>query len=478
MPANAYGGSIGLHHDGDGFDPEQFVAVEFDPFKNSFDRDPFDHIGIDINSVGNSANTTALANFSLNGDMTAYVTFNSTTRMLVATLHFDYNPSLDPVEVSKQLIDPVTALLPSEVAVGFSAGTGSHIELHQIMSWSFNSTLAPKGDAFLKGAGDFAKRFEYRELAIGTNNFSRVLGQGAFGVVYEGKLIGRDGQQHQIAVKKIKGSNGDTEDFQAELKTISETRRKNLVSLMGWCSRNRRNSMDFMCWCRPKQSTELFLVYELVPNGNLDAHLNKNEQVLPWAMRYNIVKNIGSALRYLHHECNKCILHRDIKPSNILLDEQFNAKLADFGLSRIAHGKKEALLTTASETLGGGSIVNAVVLTKANGTVAYMDPKCMKDGIISINCRSDVYSFGIVLLEIACTGKSRVEVWDLYKYNPENLVAAADPRLNGDFDVAEMRHVVVLGLWCSFPDDTRRPSMLQAMEVLERSRALPNLRDY
>jgi len=194
--------------------------------------------------------------------------------------------------------------------------------------------------------------------------------------------------------------------------------------------------------------------------------------------RYNIVKDIGSALRYLHHECSRCILHRDIKPGNILLDDQFNAKLADFGLSRIAHDKNEEVIKTAYEMLGRDLNGEAEVLTKAIGTAKYMDPNCMKDGLVRVSRRSDVYSFGIVLLEIACTGKSRAQVWDLYKLNPENMAAAADASLNGDFDMAQMQHVVVLGLWCSLLDIARRPSLQQAMEVLEHDATLPNLIEY
>jgi hypothetical protein len=147
LPPSSAGGNLGLHA-GDGMNArgaDRIVAVEFDTFRNRlFDPSP-NHIGIDINTVKASVNTTTLPNFSLNGSMTATITFNGTTRMLLASLHFDGNPSLDPVQVSTQLPDPVTDLLPSEVAVGFSAATGDRVELHRIISWSFNSTLAHKG---------------------------------------------------------------------------------------------------------------------------------------------------------------------------------------------------------------------------------------------------------------------------------------------------------------------------------------------
>jgi hypothetical protein len=149
LPLNSGGGNLGLHN-GDGITAkttDRIVAVEFDTFKNDFDNS-FDHIGIDINTARASVNTTSV-NGSINGSMTAIITFNSSTLMLVATLHFDNEPSRPSYQVSTQLSNPVTDLLPSEVAVGFSAATGANIELHQIMSWSFSSTLAREGTIYL-----------------------------------------------------------------------------------------------------------------------------------------------------------------------------------------------------------------------------------------------------------------------------------------------------------------------------------------
>ena len=112
-----------------------------------------DHIGIDVSTVKNSENTTTTA--SLGGTMTASINFDSSTRMLVATLHFDDDPTVPPVEVSARLRDPLTSLLPPEVAVGFSAATGANVELHQILSWSFNSTLAPPKKPISRGTNVF-----------------------------------------------------------------------------------------------------------------------------------------------------------------------------------------------------------------------------------------------------------------------------------------------------------------------------------
>uniref|UniRef100_M8BB37 Agglutinin-2 n=1 Tax=Aegilops tauschii TaxID=37682 RepID=M8BB37_AEGTA len=136
VPANSTGGNLGLIVQGDGnaLGVDRFVAIVFKTFNNS------DHIGIDINSALSSKNETALPDFSLNGSMTACITFNGTTGMIDASLQFNDNRSLGPFKVSYQLPDP-TSLLPPGVAVGFSAGTGDYSERHQIMSWSFTTTL-------------------------------------------------------------------------------------------------------------------------------------------------------------------------------------------------------------------------------------------------------------------------------------------------------------------------------------------------
>ncbi|KAF7077341.1 hypothetical protein CFC21_081901 [Triticum aestivum] len=470
LPPDSSGGDLGLPgNDGlsQAYGTDRFIAVEFDTLSNTWDpRGTQDHIGIDINTVRQSVNTTSLPTFSLNGSMTASITFDSNTKMLVASLQFDDRPSVGPVEVSTMLPDPVTSLLPSEVAIGFSAATGESFQLHQILSWSFNSTLAThagwshgrwrvKRNSLVLGTTGL-RRFEHRELARATNKFSEKskLGVGAFGAVYKGSYKDEEGRQLEVAVKKIKQTAG--RDFSDELKTISATRHMNLVELKGWCcSRNKSACVGFCC-CGCRQKVKCFLVYELVPNGDLEYHL---KNVLPWEKRYKIAKGIGSGITYLHHGCKRCILHRDIKPSNILLDNEFNPKLGDFGLSRITDKDSTMLMTTAVGTLG------------------YMDPQCIKDGEVEYNCRSDVYSFGIVLLEIACGKKPReqIQLEELRSSGTEAqfLENVADAKLNGDYNMKEMQRMVFLGLRCSHPVRQQRPYMKDAMKYLEDGIELP-----
>ncbi|CAN6363457.1 unnamed protein product [Urochloa humidicola] len=214
-----------------------------------------------------------------------------------------------------------------------------------------------------------------------------------------------------------------------------------------------------MCWCWKNESNKLFLVYELVPKGSLHDHLH-NEEILPWETRYKIVKDITCALLYLHHECDPVILHRDIKPSNILLDHNFNAKLADFGLSRVVDPDSDS----------------SKILTIPIGTEGYLDPLLRKKvGVVEFSRSSDVYSFGIVLLDIACKkGIVREQVWQ--QYTNGSLMQTADDKLMGEFHRDEMRTVIILGLWCSYPyDSKKRPSMEQVMAVLEHGKPPPDL---
>ncbi|KAL6851877.1 hypothetical protein ACP4OV_020062 [Aristida adscensionis] len=307
-------------------------------------------------------------------------------------------------------------------------------------------------DDFEKGTGP--RRFRYSELAVATDFFSdeKKLGQGGFGSVYRGYL--KDLNVH-VAIKRVsKSSKQGRKEYISEVKIISRLRHRNLVQLIGWCH----------------GGGEFLLVYELMPNGSLDTHIYKQGNVLSWRVRHEIMLGIGSALLYLHQDWEQCVLHRDIKPSNVMLDASFNAKLGDFGLARLVDHDRESHTTILA------------------GTMGYVDPECMISGTTSAT--SDVYSFGVVMLEIACgrrpivvideteeeepTTKHLVHwVWEFYGRG--RILDAADPRLNGEFDAAEMERVMVTALWCAHPDRSLRPSVRQAVNVLRLEAPPPRL---
>ncbi|GJN34159.1 hypothetical protein PR202_gb22802 [Eleusine coracana subsp. coracana] len=255
------------------------------------------------------------------------------------------------------------------------------------------------------------KRYHYRELAVATGDFSdeNKLGRGGFG--------------------------------SSEVRIISRLRHRNLVQLLGWCD----------------SAKGLLLVYELVPGGSLDKHIHNNSRLLSWSERYRIIMGLGSALRYLHREWDQCVVHGDIKPSNIMLDSSYNTKLGDFGLARLAdHGADPRTTMNIA------------------GTTGYIDPDFVNTRRLSTE--SDVYSFGIVLLEIV-SGKPPVFqeppfmllkwVWSLHGQGA--TLDAVDARLilGDEADERQMERALVVGLWCAHHDPAQRPSIVNAMHVLQ-----------
>ncbi|XBH67476.1 hypothetical protein VPH35_095854 [Triticum aestivum] len=293
------------------------------------------------------------------------------------------------------------------------------------------------------------RRFSYNELASATDNFSddRALGRGGFGSVYQGFMSNIN---YEVAVKRVyETSRQGWKEFVSEVQIISRLRHRNLVQLIGWCH----------------GGDELLLVYELMHNGSLDTHLYRSDCVLAWPVRYEIVLGVGSALLYLHQDTKQRVVHRDIKPSNIMLDASFTAKLGDFGLARLINDGRRSHTTGIA------------------GTMGYIDPESLLAGRASVE--SDVYSFGIVLLEVASGQRPALVqedgdvvhlvqwVWDLY--GKGSILDAADERFRGEFDGREIEHVMVVGLWCAHPDRGMRPSIRQAMNVLRFETPLPSL---
>lgn len=279
--------------------------------------------------------------------------------------------------------------------------------------------------------------FTYKELTAATKQFSadELLGRGAFGSVFKGTLS--DGSI--VAVKQIAhDSNQGEREFLAEVSIISRIRHRNLVQLQGWCH----------------EKGNLLLVYDYMPNGSLDKLLegsNGSEKNPGWEMRHAVLRGVACALSYLHEECQQCVLHRDVKPSNVLLDENFNPHLADFGLARLIHHTTENVQT-------------AIIA----GTRGYLAPELSQVGKAST--KSDVFSFGVLALEVA-TGRKALEksqpekqsvslvdqVWRAHEQHA--LLSMADPKLEGAHDPEKMTTLLQMGLFCCHPDPEARPPM-------------------
>ncbi|KAI3768771.1 hypothetical protein L2E82_19604 [Cichorium intybus] len=282
-------------------------------------------------------------------------------------------------------------------------------------------------------------KYKYETLEKATNFFdiSNKLGQGGAGSVYKGTLPNGD----IVAVKRLFFNTRQwVDEFFNEVNLISAIQHKNLVKLLG-CS---------------IEGPESLLVYEYVPNKSLDHFLFDKDklQILSWKQRMGVILGTAEGLAYLHGGCHVRIIHRDIKSSNILLDKDFFPKIADFGLVRTFGADRSHLTTGIAGTLG------------------YMAPEYIVRG--QLTEKADVFSFGVVVLEIACgkrnnafvedSGSLLQTVWKLYK---EGVVAEAiDPLLKGDFPEQEALEILQIGLLCTQASATLRPSMDEVVEFL------------
>lgn len=297
--------------------------------------------------------------------------------------------------------------------------------------------------------------FTYEELVCATENFAadNLLGQGGFGYVYKGVL--GDGKEVAIKQMKVGGSQGERE-FQAEVETISRVHHKHLVSLFGHCI----------------SGSEMLLVYEFVPNRTLDFHLHGTEQSpINWATRMKIALGSARGLRYLHEDCNPKIIHRDIKSANILLDENFDPKVADFGLARFS------------------ADTDTHVSTRVMGTFGYLAPEYALTG--KLTDKSDVFSFGVVLLELI-TGRRPID--KSQNYLDDNIIdwarplltqavenndfdCLADPRIENDYEPVQMARLVACAAACVRHLARHRPRMSQIVLALEGNIPLDDLNE-
>ncbi|GKV23391.1 hypothetical protein SLEP1_g33126 [Rubroshorea leprosula] len=282
-------------------------------------------------------------------------------------------------------------------------------------------------------------RFSYEELKVATNNFSNKLGEGGFGCVFQGTLPGGA----QIAVKCLDGFGPVKKTFIAEVETIGSIHHFNLVRLVGFCA----------------EKSCMLLVYEYMCNGSLDQWIFCRDKALAlgWQCRRKIIVDIAKGLAYLHEECRQKIIHLDIKPQNILLDENFNAKVSDFGLSKLVGREQSQIVTTM------------------RGTPGYMAPEWLNSVITE---KVDVYSFGVVVLEILC-GRKNVDrnqseddahLVSLFKRKVEDgqfldLVDKYNDEMQSN--AAEVVQMMKVAAWSLQIEYAKRPSMSMVVKFLE-----------
>ncbi|XP_039159394.1 putative leucine-rich repeat receptor-like serine/threonine-protein kinase At2g19230 [Eucalyptus grandis] len=285
--------------------------------------------------------------------------------------------------------------------------------------------------------------FKYREVSRITGNFGQVIGEGGFGKVY----LGTQDNGTVVAVKMLsESSKQGYKEFQAEAQLLMIVHHGNLVSLLGYCN-------------DPKH---MALIYEYMANGNLRQHLLEDHlKVLTWSKRLQIAVDVAQGLDYLHNGCKPPIIHRDLKTTNILLNEDFQAKIADFGLSRVFATENDFYVSTCPA-----------------GTPGYLDPEFQSSG--NLNKKSDVYSFGIVLFELITgrpplmrsrDGSTSMHIlqWLIPIIERGDIQSIMDPRLQGEFDINSAWKVVEIAMSCTRPTAIQRLDINHVLAELKES---------
>ncbi|XP_047334871.1 L-type lectin-domain containing receptor kinase IV.1-like [Impatiens glandulifera] len=488
----------------------QIIAVEFDTIQSTEFNDINDnHVGIDINGLdsvlsypaGYYGNDGRFQNLSLisGNAMRVWIEYDGGKKQMNVTMGSIRmrKPSLPTLSLDKDLSQYINPIM----YVGFASSTGSVSTSHYLLGWSFKMNGEAKEiDSFklpklprinrqekmfnyltmvlpfvlmfvlaavisavvyyVRRKRKFAEeiedweldygphRFKYKDLYFATKGFNEkgLLGTGGFGQVYKGVL---SSSKMDIAVKRVSHqSRQGMREFVAEIVSIGRLRHRNLVQLLGYCRRK----------------NELLLVYDYMSNGSLDKLLyDEPGCTLNWRQRFRVIKGVAAGLLYLHEEWEQVVIHRDVKASNVLLDSELNAKLGDFGLSRLYdHG-------TDPRT------------THVVGTIGYLAPEHTRTG--KATPATDVYSFGAFLLEVA-SGKRPIGLkdnefilvdWIFCFWSKGLIFNAVDPNLGGVFDAQEVEMVMKLGLLCSNTNQYSRPTMRQVVQFLEGDIPLPDI---
>nr|CAD1823421.1 unnamed protein product [Ananas comosus var. bracteatus] len=311
-----------------------------------------------------------------------------------------------------------------------------------LVCWKKKSKTSPSVESFIQKYGSLnTKWYRYSEVKRMTKSFADKLGQGGFGIVYKGSLP----NGHLVAVKILTNSKENGEEFINEVASISRTSHVNIVRLLGFCLDGSKRA----------------LIYDFMPNGSLERFIfndrSQIESALGWNKLFEIVVGVARGLEYLHRGCNTRIVHFDIKPHNILLDRDFCPKISDFGLAKLCTSKE--------------SIIS---LIGARGTIGYIAPEVFSRNFGVVSSKSDVYSYGMMVLEMVggrknldvTTTSSSATYFPHYLYKNINQYCVEACGDNGEATEI-VRKMILVALWCiqTMPDD--RPSMSRVVNMLE-----------
>ncbi|GJY70839.1 probable LRR receptor-like serine/threonine-protein kinase [Tanacetum coccineum] len=353
-----------------------------------------------------------------------------------------YGPLISAITVTPNFNIPSGGLSAGAIA-GIVIGSCAFVVLILAVLWKLGYLGGDKEDKELQALQLQTGYYSLRQIKAATNNFDSAnkIGEGGFGPVYKGVLS--DGSE--IAVKQLsaKSKQGNRE-FVTEIGMISGLQHPNLVKLYGCCI----------------EGNQMLLIYEYLINNSLARALfgKENQRLnLDWATRQKICIQVARGLAYLHEESVLKIVHRDIKATNVLLDKDLNAKISDFGLARLDEEE------------------NTHISTRIAGTIGYMAPEYAMRGYLTD--KADVYSFGIVALEIV-SGKSNTNYrpkeefvylldWAYVLQEQGNLLELVDPSLGSHYSKEEAMRMLNIALICSNPSPTLRPAMSKVVSMLE-----------